>query len=158
MSFLTGPWSQVKSWFQSVKMGLFMGRYASEFEALAEAIKDRIQDHIRNQDLGWAPLSSATIAKKGFAEIYVETFTFVESVNAKVSRKGRFSLKLKVAPEGVHGPSGLSMETLASLLEFGTSKMPGRPLWRPVLKEVPMLPEFQHLKELGAKFSFDGVF
>lgn len=158
MSHKIGPWAQVGAWFHAVKLGLFMDRYEKDFQALAAAVRDKVQDHIRNQDLGWAPLSASTVARKGFAEIYVETFTFVESVKAQVSRGGRFSIHLKVAPTGGHGPSGLSMSVLASMLEFGTKKMPARPVWRPVMSEVRGMPEYRSLFVVGSRFSFGGVF
>lgn len=133
---LFGEWARFQTWVKKVKYRAVGGDYASDVESIAAWIVGAIQGHIDNQDLGWAELQPRTIARKGHATIYLETGEYRNSIKARLQKAGRFSLVLQVSPEGTHSQSGLSMDKLARHLEFGTSKMYARPLWRPVLEEL----------------------
>lgn len=150
---LTGDWGRLRAWAAGIKAGVFRDVYIEDMRKLGDAVERRAKRHIRNQDLPWPGLTSETIRKKGFSEVYVETREFMDSLQVEVTRSGRFSSKMTVGPTGEHS-SGVSMQALAAFLEYGTSTSPSRPLWRPVMQELQELPEFDRLKDLRTKFSF----
>lgn len=125
-------------------------------EDLGEAINRRVQRHIQDQDLGWEPLKISTVSKKGHETIYVDTWDYMRSIQSVVKREGALSLNLTVAPMGKHASSGLDMQTLAGWLEYGTSRMEGRELWQPVMREVRDMEEFsEFFEELGSSLRFN---
>lgn len=154
---LYGDWEKAKRIFSKAKDRARKG-YGPREQALLKlgnAIKQRVREHILAQDLGWVPLSNATIARKGGGVIYFDTGTYIRNIKVTL-RKGKHgvgSTTLMVGPYGTHKPSGLPMRTLAAILEYGTSaksggrrvKIPARPLWRPMVKEVQSMSEFDRL-------------
>ncbi len=153
-SRLTGGWGKTKAWLNSVKFGLFMRNLEADFEATAKSIEKNVASAIIGQRFDWVPLANVTIAKKGHDTIYIESRFYVDSLNVKVSKSGRFNLQLAVTPQGTH-PSGIDMQTLAKWLEFGTATIPARPLWRPAIKEASNSPEFRRLMEVSATLGFE---
>ncbi len=153
-SRLTGGWEKTKAWLNSVKFGLFMGDLESDFQTTAKSIEKSVMSAIVGQRFDWVPLANSTIAKKGHDAIYIETNFYLDSLDVKVSKSGRFNLELAVFPQGTH-PSGIDMQTLARWLEFGTATIPARPLWRPALEEVSNSPEFKRLAKVSATLGFE---
>jgi len=150
-----GDWEQLELWSQMMKQAKYRRRFESDMRALGRAIADKVRAHIRQQDLSWPPLSAVTVAKKGFKTIYVETSDYYNKINAqlKTGRPGG-GMELTVSVRGRHPSSGMKMQTLGEMLEYGTTKMPARPLWRPTFAELPNMAEYKALIDLGAKFSF----
>jgi hypothetical protein len=155
MARFFGDWDKFRRWVDRIKFGVFREKYQKEMEALGRAIDNKVRGHIIRQDLRWIPLSSATIERKGHRRVYFETGEYSRSIRTQVKPVGRFSLELSVTPQGSHSGSGLPMGQLAGILEYGTSKIPSRPIWRPTFTEVENMPEFAQLTDLGVKFGFD---
>lgn len=151
---LYGDWGRVRVWLNKIKFLSGAGDYSEDLLALGEVIVQRLRQHIQAQDLGWLPLSPYTEARKGFSDVYLETGEFIASLKAKVVRHGRLSMELMVSPEGKHLPSGLDMAVLAQYLEYGTSRVVARPLWRPVFQEVRSLAGYEFFAKIGARLVF----
>ncbi|MHA2429220.1 MAG: hypothetical protein ACXADB_14455 [Candidatus Hermodarchaeia archaeon] len=150
-----GDWDTLKDWRASMKTDKWRRKYMNQMDALGKAIRGTVKGHIKKQDLPWKPLKPITIQLKGHDTIYVHTIDYYNKIRSQLRPMDNDGISLTVAPRGKH-VSGLDMQVLARMLEYGTSKMPARPLWRPSYEEVQKLPEMNRLKDLGAKFSFKG--
>lgn len=143
----TGNWDGVQRFFSRVKLGVFNGQTKQAADELGHVIADRVRDHIRSGDLPWEELAPSTVMRKGHSRPYIDTLAYMRSIQVKVERPGRFSLRIEVFPQGKH-PSGLTMAQLAAILERR------RPLWGPTFDEVQELPQFKAFKRAGASFRF----
>ncbi len=150
-----GDWDTLKEWRASMKQDKWKGKFLNQMDTLGNAIMGAVKGHIKAQDLKWKPLKPITIKLKGHDTIYVHTVDYYNRIQAQLRPMDNDGISLTVAPRGKH-VSGLDIQILARMLEYGTSKMPARPLWRPSFEEVQSLPEMERLKDLGAKFSFTG--
>lgn len=92
--------------------------------------------HISNQDLPWRPLSPRTLADKrrrGRSEkIYIDSSTYFQSITSWVVRGKAYAGVKRTATYG----GGMLVQDIARNMEFGTSRIPARPLWAPVLAEA----------------------
>ena len=151
MSFsltMTGDWQRAGITLKHIQTQLAPAFKAQLYED-GEFILEKLQGHIDSQDLGWTPLSDSTIRlKHGDSTIYVETGEL---------RDGLVVRRIKSASNGCtvfvggspwkHHSSGLTMCELTIYLEYGTSKMPARPLIRPTYEEVQDIIK-QHWEDL----------
>lgn len=150
-----GDWMKIRASLKRIDSDEALEKASKQMESLGRVITRRLKAHIRKQDLDWAPLSSATIKKKGFDKIYVNRGDYLRSITYDVTSENGV-VELNVYPEGDHY-SGLSMQELADYLEYGTAKMRARPLWRPVFAEVEdMRPTKSLLKAFGS-VAFEGM-
>lgn len=100
-------------------------------------IKDRLIGHIDAQDLGWIPLSPHTVALKGSDKIYVETGTLRNGMKVRVIRAPSNGYSIYIgASAWASNSDGKKLSQVMIWLEYGTSKMPARPLIRPTWNEV----------------------
>lgn len=152
MAKFTGDWAKAKVWANRIRAGVFTQDMADDLQQVGDAIARKIEGHIEAQDLDWAELAESTVARKGHARIYEETRAFKGSIKASVERS-RFVAKLTIIAEGQH-PSGMTMQELAQMLEYGTSKMDARPLWRPVFAAIPSDPAFRNLLKFAPGLRF----
>jgi len=153
MNIFTKGWESLNTWFTTVKVKVSSSALESHLEVLGADISKAVADHIRSQDLKWAKLSAYTIYKKGHDKIYLDSWEYVRSIRAKVE-KSATSATLTVSPEGNHKKSGLSMQDLARILEYGDVGLPARPLWRPTFEELRSNPKFKPLKGLMKSLEF----
>lgn len=134
---MTGDWQRAGITLKHIQTQLTPAFKAELYEN-GEFILEKLQGHIDSQDLGWTPLSDTTIRlKNGNSTIYVDTGEL---------RDGLVVRRIKSASNGCtvfvggspwkHHSSGLTMCELTIFLEYGTSKMPARPLIRPTYEEV----------------------
>lgn len=100
-------------------------------------IKDRLVGHINAEDLGWKPLSPHTVALKGNDKIYVEKGTLRNGLKVRVIRapSNGYSIFIGASPQSRNSDGG-KLSDVMIWLEYGTSKMPARPLIRPTWNEV----------------------
>lgn len=152
MAKLYGDWVKAKVWANRIRAGVFMEDLAEDLHKVGDSIARKIVGHIDAQDLGWAPLADRTVERKGHSRVYEETLAFKDSIKVHVDRS-LFVAKLRVQAEGTH-PSGISMQELAVMLEYGTSRMVARPLWRPVFEAIPNEPEFSNLLKFAPGLRF----
>jgi hypothetical protein len=144
---LFGDWGRVSSWLNRLKYRVVTGKMEGDLQRLGQEIKVKVQEKIDSQGLPWEPLKISTVQKKGHTLVYLDQREYRDSIEVQVHRKRFLSLELSVFPKGMHY-SGLDMQTLASYLEFGTSKMVARPLWQPVLEEVRLEGNFEGLLKI----------
>lgn len=114
-------------------------KFSAQLEEDGNLLLKTITDHIDNQDLKWKPLSSSTIRlKNGDETIYVETGFLRENLKVRKVRSSRNGVTYFIGADAwtKHKPSGLKFSDLMIYLEYGTAKMPARPLIRPSFKEV----------------------
>lgn len=102
-----------------------------------ELILERLRGHIDSQDLGWTPLSPKTVALKGGdTTIYVETGTLRNGLTVrKIKSSNSVTIFVGASPWKRH-KKGMPLSQLMIWLEYGTDKMPARPLIEPTSKEV----------------------
>lgn len=144
-------WRVVGKWFHNLQSKKYMDVYDETLKQLGKEIADKVVNHIRAQDLNWKPLAVATANRKGSNLIYMDTQKYVRSIRRNIRSQGADKRKLTIKVAGKH-PSGLSMQQLAMYLEYGTSTIPSRPLWRPVFKEVKSLSAFRKFADTKSAF------
>ncbi len=135
-----GDWNGVLMAIASIRGDMERARVMSlkHFGLKAEKIA---VNHIRNNDLGWAPLDpkyKASKIKRGYSEsIYVMTSTYIQSITSWVEgNKSYAGVKKDVTHPKEGGGGSEKVYKIAAILEYGSEKMPKRPLWQPTYKET----------------------
>ena len=112
----------------------------------AELVLKRLIEKINQGDSSWKPLEERTVKLKGFDTIYIESgwlrdnFSIRKLTNMQSGMGGK-SLMIGASPWKTH-PSvarsgrALKFSDLMTYLEYGTTRMEGRPLLVPVFKAV----------------------
>lgn len=134
---LTGDWN---------KAGVFMRSLAVKLKPAFEAqlwedghlVLDTMKKHIDSQDLSWTPLADRTIELKGGdTTIYVETGQLKSGLTVRrVKSSARGSTIFVGASPWKRHDGGMKMSELMIWLEYGTDKLPPRPLVQPTIEEV----------------------
>lgn len=142
MSFtleMTGDWNRAGLYLRNLAVKLrpaFEGKLYED----GQLVLEKMRGHIDNQDLNWTPLSERTIALKGGSEvIYIETGKLRNGLTVrriKSTVKGS-TLFIGASPWKKHGD--IKMSDLMIWLEYGTDKIPPRPLVQPTVDEVKEL-------------------
>lgn len=103
-----------------------------------EFILEKLKGHIDSQDLPWTPLSDKTIElKNGDSTIYVETGYLRDHLKVRKVKSPKNGVTFFIGASAWDTtPDGVKLSDLMIYLEYGTSKMPARPLIRPTLEEV----------------------
>lgn len=103
-----------------------------------QLVLETIQGHIDKQDLSWTPLENSTVKAKGSDHIYVETGSLRNGLTVRKIKSSKDDLVLFVgaSPWKRHAPSGKKMSEILIFLEYGTSRIPPRPLIEPSFEEV----------------------
>lgn len=138
MSFkLTGDWNKAGVYLRNLAVKL---KPAFEAQLLEDGnfVLEKMKDHIDNQDLSWTPLAERTVELKGGdTTIYVETGALKDGLTVrrvKSSVKGS-TFFIGASPWKRH-EGGMKMSELMIWLEYGTDKIPPRPLVQPTIEEV----------------------
>ena len=133
---MTGDWNRAGVHLQSIAVKLrpmFEGQLYED----GELILEKMRGHIDAQDLNWTPLAKRTVELKGGdTTIYIETGKLREGLcvrRIKSSVKGS-TIFVGASPWKKHGE--VKMSDLMIWLEYGTDKIPPRPLVQPTLEEV----------------------
>ena len=114
---------------------------ADEFTiSVAEEMREYLIEAITTQRYNWKPLSENYLKKKRNdpeldERIYIATGFFLDHIDVWEDQDG---VHVGFHPGVIHEPSGLPLNVLARILEFGSAKVgiPARPLWRPALSAV----------------------
>lgn len=134
---MTGDWNKAGIYFKNLAVKLYPAFQAKLYED-GNFVLDKMKSHIDNQDLMWTPLSEKTIELKGGdTTIYVETGELKDGLTVrriKSSTKGS-TIFVGASPWKKH-KGGLKMSDLMIWLEYGTDRLPPRPLVQPTMKEV----------------------
>lgn len=134
---ITGDWNRAGVYLRNLAVKLKPAFEAQLYED-GEFVLQKMKDHIDNQDLSWTPLAERTIELKGGDDtIYVETGALKDGLTVrriKSTTKGS-TIFVGASPWKRH-PSGMKMSDLMIWLEYGTDKIPPRPLVEPTIEEV----------------------
>lgn len=134
---LTGDWNRAGVYMKNLAVKLKPAFEAQLYED-GEFVLEKMRDHIDNQDLNWTPLAERTIELKGGDDtIYVDTGELRDGLvvrRIKSSTKGS-TIFVGASPWKRH-KKGMKMSDLMIWLEYGTDKIPPRPLVEPTIKEV----------------------
>lgn len=125
MSRMTGDWSELKAKLKDISRGKVKDDMEEQLQDSAEDLKEAMQQYIRGQEGTWQPLAQATVKKKnGDDTILIETGEMVDSI--------------EVTPQGddqyVISATGQRNQEILKYHEYGTSRMPSRPVVRPVFE------------------------
>lgn len=145
---LTGDWNRAGVYLRNLSIKLKPAFEAKLYED-GEFVLEKMRGHIDNQDLQWTPLAERTVELKGGdTTIYVETGKLRDGLTVrriKSSVKGS-TIFVGASPWKRH-ESGMSMSDLLIWLEYGTDKIPPRPLVQPTIEEVESILK-EHWKDL----------
>lgn len=134
---LTGDWNRAGVYMKNLAVKLKPSFEAQLYED-GQFVLEKMREHIDNQDLNWTPLAERTIELKGGdGTIYVETGALRDGLvvrRIKSTTKGS-TIFVGASPWKRH-PSGMKMSDLMIWLEYGTDKIPPRPLVEPTIEEV----------------------
>lgn len=155
---LTGDWNRAGLYLQNLAIKLNPA-FQAQFEEDGQFVLETMRGHIDKQDLSWTPLSEHTIELKGGDDtIYIETGTLRDGLSVrriKSSTKGS-TIFVGASPWKRHAPSGAKLSDLLIWLEYGTDKIPARPLVQPTIEEVRDLLQ-KHWKDLFESLVKGGV-
>lgn len=102
-------------------------------EAIAREAASFIRRVVYRQRYDWVDLNPQYLESKRKenkdTRTLISTREYVESIRAWRDPRGYWNFGIH--PDDKHEESGLPMERLARIHEFGTSSIPARPLWRP---------------------------
>lgn len=138
----TGDWQRAGATLKMLSSGQLTAAFKAQLQDDGELFLKTVIGHIDRQDLDWTPLDEQTIEIKGGDDtIYVETGYLKENLSVRKikSAKNGFTLFVGASPWKTHAPSGMKFSDLMIWLEYGTDKLPPRPLIRPSWEEVEPL-------------------
>ena len=146
---MKGDWNKAGVYLRNLAVNLKPSFEAQLYDD-GEFVLKEIRQHIDKQDLAWTPLSQTTIELKGGDDtIYIETGTLYNGMSVrriKSTVKGS-TIFVGASPWKKHAPSGKKLSDLMIWLEYGTDKIPPRPLIRPTYEDVQDIIQ-KHWKEL----------
>lgn len=134
-----GDWTKAGEILQVLSTGSIVPAFEAQIKEDGELILRTIKEHIEKQDLNWTPLSQHTIElKNGDETIYVETGFLRDNLKVRKVKSPKNGLTYFIGADAwtTHKPSGLKFSDLMIYLEYGTSRIPPRPLIRPTMFEL----------------------
>ena len=145
---LTGDWNRAGVYLRNLAVKLKPAFEAQLWED-GQLVLDTMKSHIDRQDLNWIPLAERTIELKGGDDtIYVETGALKNGLTVRrVKSTARGSTLFIGASPWKRHEGGMKMSELMIWLEYGTDKIPPRPLVQPTIEEVEDLLK-KHWKDL----------
>ena len=147
--YLYGDWAKAGAILRGLANGQILPAFEAQLKADGELVLKTILGHINSQDLGWVPLSEHTVELKGGSTtVYVETGFLRDNLKVRKVRAPANGVTFFIGADAwTTTLSGEKFSDLMIWLEYGTDKMPARPLIRPSWEEVMPIIQ-QHWKEL----------
>lgn len=132
-----GDWTRAGAVLQGLSVNLCPA-FKAQLQEDGELMLKTVLDHIDRQDMNWTPLSERTIELKGGdSTIYVETGYLKNNLEVRRVKAPKDGLTLFIgASAWKTTPDGVKFSDLMIWLEYGTDKIPPRPLIRPSWEEV----------------------
>jgi phage gpG-like protein len=146
-----GDWGGCKAWLYQVQKNPVNSQIEKAMHAIGKEVTKSLQNHIKNQDLPWPPHSPNTKNRTG--KLLMDTKVYMKSISPR-TESNRYSISTKIEPRGIHPKDGLRMDVLAMFHEYGTSKMPSRPLWRIVYNEIQQMNSFKRFTKIASVLGF----
>ena len=145
---MTGDWNKAGIHLQNLAVKL-KPAFQAQFDEDGEFVLEKMRGHIDSQDLSWTPLSERTIELKGGdTAIYVETGALRNGLSVRrIKSSVNGSTILVGSSPWKHHEGGMKLSDLLIWLEYGTDKIPPRPLVQPTMKEVEKILQ-DHWKDL----------
>lgn len=145
---MTGDWNRAGLYMRNLAVKLKPAFEAQLWED-GQMVLEKMRGHIDSQDLSWTPLAERTIELKGGDDtIYVETGALKNGLTVRrIKSSARGSTIFIGASPWKRHEGGMKMSDLMIWLEYGTDKIPPRPLVRPTIEEVKDIIK-SHWKEL----------
>ena len=145
---MTGDWNRAGLYMRNLAVKLKPAFEAQLWED-GQMVLEKMQGHIDSQDLSWTPLAERTVELKGGDDtIYVETGALKNGLTVRrIKSSARGSTIFIGASPWKRHEGGMKMSDLMIWLEYGTDKIPPRPLVRPTIEEVEDIIK-SHWKEL----------
>ena len=143
-----GDWAKAGIVLQGLSKSLTPA-FQAQLREDGELILSELRGHIDKQDLNWVPLSEHTIELKGGSDtVYVETGFLYNNLKVRKVRSTKNGVTFFIGADAwTTTPSGEKFSDLMIWLEYGTDKIPPRPLIRPTWEEIePIIKE--HWKDL----------
>lgn len=131
-----GDWQGVYRFFDS--MGIEVKKKALQAQwDICKQLKRVVVGHILAQDLPWEKLAPATRRNKTENKdmIYIDSETYLNNIKVW-KHNGQAFVGVKKGTTYKRKSGNVSLERVAIWMEFGTSKMPARPLWGPSIEEL----------------------
>lgn len=134
---LTGDWNRAGVYMRNLAVKLKPAFEAQLWED-GQFVLEKMKGHIESQDLEWTPLAERTIELKGGdTTIYVETGALKNGLTVRrIKSSARGSTIFIGASPWKRHEGGMKMSELMIWLEYGTDKIPPRPLVEPTIEEV----------------------
>lgn len=132
-----GDWQRAGAVLKALNSYLvpaFKGRLYEDSQVVLEALRG----HIDRQDLPWIPLSQKTVELKGGDEtIYVESGYLRDNIDVRKIKSSQKDVTYFIgASAWKKHPSGVKFSDIMIWLEYGTDKIPPRPLIIPTVDEM----------------------
>ena len=145
---MTGDWNRAGLYMRNLAVKLKPAFEAQLWED-GQMVLEKMRGHIDSQDLSWTPLAERTVELKGGDDtIYVETGALKNGLTVRrIKSSARGSTIFIGASPWKRHEGGMKMSELMIWLEYGTDKIPPRPLVRPTIEEVEDIIK-SHWKEL----------
>lgn len=132
-----GDWTRAGAILQGLSVSL-LPAFKAQLQEDGKLILKTVLNHIDRQDLSWTPLAQRTVELKGGdTTIYVDTGYLKENLEVRRVKAPKGGMTLFIGASAwktTH--SGVKFSDLMIWLEYGTDKMPPRPLIRPSWEEV----------------------
>ena len=136
-----GDWIKAGMVLQGLSVRLFP-TFIARIDEDGEIVLQKLLDHIDAQDLSWTPLAESTVQRKGDNTIYVETGWLRNNLSVRKIKSSSKDYTIFIgASAWKRTPSGIKFSDLMIWLEYGTNKIPPRPIIRPTFDEVKPLLE-----------------
>ena len=134
---LSGDWNKAGLYMKNLGIKLKPAFEAQLYED-GQFVLEIMKEHIDNQDLNWTPLAKRTVELKGGdTTIYVETGQLRDGLTVRrIKSKVKGSTIFIGASPWKRHKDGMKMSDLLIWLEYGTDKIPPRPLVQPTIEEV----------------------
>ena len=145
---MTGDWNRAGLHLRNLVANL-NPQFQAQFMEDGDFVLKTMQGHIDSQDLGWTPLSPHTVELKGGdTTILVETGQLRNGLSVRRIKSSATGTTIFVgASPWKHHAGGMNLSDLLIWLEYGTDKMPPRPLVQPTIEEVQDILQ-DHWKDL----------
>lgn len=138
---LFGDWEKVGHWFSEAEKTF--DEFGEEpMKECAELYMEKLVENIESQSLSFAPLTQAYLNRKIALGLdkrtLIATSNYVSSIEIRSTGSIGGRMSMFVGPsEGTH-VSGLPMNAIAAIHEYGTSdgRIPARPHYRPTWEQT----------------------